>query len=166
MNFSKALLLALLTVMTSPAVWAHGDSASTKTAQTTPSDSEETTFGKPGNAKKVMRTITVDMNDTMRFKPDKLAIRQGDTVRFVVKNSGKIMHEFVLGTMTELKNHAEMMKKHPGMEHDEPYMAHVAPGKTQTLVWQFTKAGAFQFGCLLPGHLEAGMAGTINVTKR
>ena len=166
MNFSKALLLALLTVMTSPAVWAHGDSASTKTAQTTPSDSEETTFGKPGNAKKVMRTITVDMNDTMRFTPDKLAIRQGDTVRFVVKNSGKIMHEFVLGTMTELKNHAEMMKKHPGMEHDEPYMAHVAPGKTQTLVWQFTKAGAFQFGCLLPGHLEAGMAGTINVTKR
>ena len=166
MNFSKALLLALLTVMTSPAVWAHGDSASTKTAQTTPSDSEETTFGKPGNAKKVMRTITVDMNDTMRFKPDKLAIRQGDTVRFVVKNSGKTMHEFVLGTLPELKEHAELMKKFPNMEHDEPYMAHVPPGKTETIVWQFSKGGEFHFGCLLPGHFEAGMVGKINVTQR
>ncbi len=66
----------------------------------------------------------------MRFTPAELEVTQGDTVRFVVRNSGKTMHEIVLGTMKELKDHAELMRKHPGMEHDEPYMAHVAPGKT------------------------------------
>ena len=73
------------------------------------------------------------------------------------------MHEMVLGTMQDLKEHAEMMKKHPGMQHDEPYMVHVAPGKTRTLVWQFTNAGEFHYGCLIPGHFEAGMVGRIRV---
>jgi uncharacterized cupredoxin-like copper-binding protein len=76
------------------------------------------------------------------------------------------MHEMVIGTMPELKEHAELMKKHPGMEHDEPYMAHVAPGKTETMVWQFTKAGEFNFGCLVPGHFEAGMVGQIRVLAK
>jgi uncharacterized cupredoxin-like copper-binding protein len=75
------------------------------------------------------------------------------------------MHEMVLGTMEELKKHAELMRKHPGMEHDEPYMAHVAPGKTETITWQFTKAGEFHYGCLIPGHFEAGMIGKIRVTR-
>ena len=74
------------------------------------------------------------------------------------------MHEMVLGTMDELKKHAELMKKHPGMEHDEPYMAHVAPGKKGEIVWQFTKAGEFFYGCLIPGHFEAGMIGKVTVT--
>ena len=56
-----------------------------------------------------------------------------------------------------------MMKKFPGMEHDEPYMAHVSPGKTDEIVWHFTKAGEFFYACLLPGHLEAGMIGKIVV---
>lgn len=162
----KPLLIGLLTAaaLTGTPASAHGEPASTKAAATP--GVEETAFGKSGDVKKAVRTIAVDMKDTMRFTPDKLAVRQGDTVRFVIKNSGKALHEFVLGTMVELKNHAEQMKKHPGMEHDEPYMAHVAPGKTQTIVWQFTRAGEFHFGCLLPGHFEAGMVGTINVTKR
>jgi len=84
----------------------------------------------------------------------------------VVKNSGKVMHEMVLGTMQELKEHAELMKKHPGMEHDEPYMAHVAPGKTERVVWQFTRLGEYYYGCLIPGHFEAGMIGRINVNAR
>jgi uncharacterized cupredoxin-like copper-binding protein len=83
-----------------------------------------------------------------------------------VRNDGKVKHEMVIGTMEELKTHAEMMKKHPGMEHDEPHIAHVAPGKNETLVWQFTKAGTFYFGCLEPGHFEAGMVGQIRVVAR
>jgi uncharacterized cupredoxin-like copper-binding protein len=83
----------------------------------------------------------------------------------VVRNDGKVKHEMVIGTMEELKAHAEMMKKHPGMEHDEPYMAHVAPRKSETLIWQFTKAGTFYFGCLEPGHFEAGMVGKLEVVK-
>ena len=144
--------------------WAHGDQQGKKaTRQQAPVI--ETAFGRTGDARKATRTIAVDMSDRMRFSPAAISVRQGETVRFVVKNSGKMMHEFVLGTMHELKEHSELMKKHPGMEHDEPYMAHVAPGKTETVVWQFTKAGEFHFGCLIPGHFEAGMVGKVAVGR-
>ena len=126
----------------------------------------EKSFGRTGNAGQVTRTISIDMSDRMRFSPDALTVREGDTVKFVVKNSGQLMHEFVLGTLSELKEHAELMKKFPNMEHDEPYMAHVAPGKTRTIVWQFNRPGEFHFGCLLPGHFESGMTGKITVTRR
>lgn len=145
---------------------AHSDSHTKKSAAPAAHTIAEKSFGKTGDAKKVTRTIAVDMSDQMRFTPATLTVKQDETVKFIVKNSGKTMHEFVLGTMAEFKAHAEMMKKHPGMAHDEPYMAHVAPGKTATVVWQFTKSGTFHFGCLLPGHLEAGMVGNINVTAR
>ncbi len=135
-----------------------------KTAKSSIS-TDETTFGREGDPKKVARTVNVDMSDAMRFSPASLTVKKGETVRFVVKNSGKVMHEMVLGTMQELKDHAELMKKHPGMEHDEPYMAHVASGKTERIVWQFTKPGEFYYGCLIPGHFEAGMVGKITVTR-
>jgi uncharacterized cupredoxin-like copper-binding protein len=124
---------------------------------------EEKHFGREGDPKKAKRTIRVDMNDTMRFDPASLQVKRGETIRFEVKNSGKTMHEMVLGTMDELKQHAAMMQKHPGMEHDEPYMAHVGPGKTETIVWTFTRAGEFYYGCLVPGHFEAGMIGKVAV---
>lgn len=163
MQLNPLILLALAASLLAGPVWAHSEKHGKKTA--TPS-TEEKSFGKAGDAKKTGRTIHVDMSDKMRFTPAALTVKQGETVKFVVKNSGKTLHEFVLGTMKELQEHAELMKKHPGMEHDEPYMAHVAPGKTETIVWQFTKSGEFHFGCLLPGHFEAGMVGKINVTRR
>ncbi len=125
--------------------------------------SEEKTFGQAGDPKKVTHTIHIDMRDEMEFLPNGLRLKVGDTVKFVVRNSGRIMHELVLGTMEELKEHAELMRKHPGMEHDEPYMAHVRPGKTETIVWQFTRPGAFYYGCLVAGHFEAGMVGVVRV---
>lgn len=152
-------------VLSGPAV-AHGDAHGKKKDASAAPAMVEKSFGKTGHTGKVTRTINVDMSDRMRFSPDSLTVREGETVKFVVKNAGKLMHEFVLGTLPELKEHAELMKKFPGMEHDEPYMAHVAPGKTQTIVWQFTRTGVFHFGCLLPGHFEAGMVGKINVTSR
>ena len=127
---------------------------------------EEHPWGRQGDPRKATRTIAVNMADTMRFTPSRLTVKRGDTVRFVVSNSGKVMHEMVLGTEEELRKHAELMKKHPGMEHDEPYMAHVAPGKTERIVWQFTNPGEFYYGCLIPGHFEAGMVGKIDVTRR
>lgn len=145
---------------------AHGENHSKKSSASSPPAMVEKSFGRTGNAGQVTRTISIDMSDRMRFSPDALTVREGDTVKFVVKNSGQLMHEFVLGTLPELKEHAELMKKFPNMEHDEPYMAHVAPGKTQTIVWQFNRPGEFHFGCLLPGHFEAGMTGKITVTRR
>jgi uncharacterized cupredoxin-like copper-binding protein len=124
---------------------------------------EETPFGREGDAGKASRTIDIGMSDKLRFTPGELTVKRGETVRFRVKNSGQVMHEMVLGTLQDLKEHAEMMRKHPAMKHDAPYMAHVAPGETATMVWQFTKAGEFHYGCLVPGHFEAGMIGKVVV---
>jgi uncharacterized cupredoxin-like copper-binding protein len=126
----------------------------------------EHAFGRQGDPARVSREIQIDMNDSMRFTPSDLAIRQGETIRFVVSNKGKVMHEMVLGSPADLKAHGEMMAKHPGMAHDEPYMAHVKPGDTQRMVWKFTRAGDFNFGCLAPGHFQAGMIGKIKVGAR
>jgi uncharacterized cupredoxin-like copper-binding protein len=159
-------ITALAAVLASGTAWGHGEDHGRKAADTPRQVSaEETAFGKPGEAKQASRTVTIDMSDRMRFDPAQLTVKQGDTVRFRVKNSGQQLHEMVIGTMKQLQAHAEMMRKHPGMEHDEPYMAHVSPGKTGEIVWQFTQAGEFHYGCLVPGHFEAGMIGKVNVTR-
>ena len=158
----RAFALASVLAAFSLAAYPHGDAKHGKKAAK-PISTEEKEFGREGDPKKVSRTVKVDMSDKMRFTPASLTIKQGESVKFIVKNNGKVMHEMVLGTMKELKEHAEMMRKHPTMEHDEPYMAHVAPGKTETMVWQFSKAGEFYFGCLVPGHFEAGMIGKLSV---
>lgn len=153
-----ALFLAL------PAIaLAHSSGQAKKSSQPAPISAEEKEFGRQGDPKRVSRTINIDMADTMRFTPAELSIKRGETIRFVVKNKGRLLHEMVIGTKKELTEHAELMKKHPNMEHDEPYMAHVNPGKRETMVWQFIKAGEFYFACLVPGHFEAGMIGRIRV---
>lgn len=120
-------------------------------------------IGEAGKAAKVTRTVNVDMTDNMRFTPSSLDVKQGETVRFVVKNSGGVKHEFVLGTQAELKEHYELMKKFPEMEHSDPNQVTVAPGKTGEVIWQFTKAGKVDFACLQPGHYDAGMKGAVTV---
>lgn len=127
---------------------------------------EETAIGKPGMAAKVSRTITIEMNDSMRYAPADLQVNQGETIRFVVKNVGKVKHELSLGTQKELMEHLEQMKKFPEMEHDEPSKITLAPGKQGEIIWQFTKPGPVNFACLMPGHYEAGMKGVIRVGKR
>jgi uncharacterized cupredoxin-like copper-binding protein len=124
---------------------------------------EQKAWGIAGDARAVTRTIEIAMSDQMRFTPDNLEIRQGETVKLVAKNSGKIMHEIVIGTPKELEEHAALMKKFPNMEHDEPYMAHVSPGKSGEIIWQFNRAGEFDFACLIAGHFDAGMKGKIKV---
>ena len=145
------------------AAFAHGEEKHGAKAEKKAVSAEETSFGGEGDPKRVSRTVKIDMADTLRFTPAEISIRRGETVRFVVTNSGKLMHEMVLGTMDDLKRHAELMRKFPEMEHDEAYMAHVQPGKTGDFAWQFTKAGEFYYGCLVPGHFEAGMVGKIVV---
>jgi uncharacterized cupredoxin-like copper-binding protein len=124
---------------------------------------EDTPFGQQGNPKKVTRTIRVGMSDNMRFDPESISVKKGETIRFVIQNKGAVLHEMVLGTPEALKAHAQLMKRFPGMEHDDPSMAHVKPGTSGDIVWRFTKAGEFQFACLIPGHFDAGMVGTVAV---
>ncbi|MET3606138.1 putative cupredoxin-like copper-binding protein [Sphaerotilus sulfidivorans] len=129
-------------------------------------DDGESAIGKAGVAAKVNRTITVEMSDAMRYTPSDIQVKQGETVRFIVKNNGKVKHELSLGTEKELLEHLEQMKKFPDMEHDEPSKISLAPGKQGEIIWQFTKAGAVNFACLMPGHYEAGMKGAVKVAKK
>ncbi|MCU0898682.1 MAG: cupredoxin family protein [Burkholderiales bacterium] len=162
-TFGAAVVAVL--VAAAGGAFAHGDAVHKPKPSATPTPAE-TSFGRTGDPKRVTRTVSIDMSDRMRFTPAELTVRQGETVRFVVRNSGKVMHEMVLGTRQDLAEHAELMKKYPNMEHEEDYMVHVAPGKTGEIVWQFTKAGEFHFGCLVPGHFEAGMVGQIRVRPK
>lgn len=123
-------------------------------------------IGKPGVAAKATRTVQIDMNDAMRFTPSSVDVKQGETVRFVVKNSGQTKHEMVLGTQKDLEAHYELMKKHPEMEHADENMVTVAPGKTGEIVWRFTRAGKVDFACLQPGHYDAGMKGVVKVAAK
>ena len=127
---------------------------------------EQTAWGIAGERSAVNRTITSAMLDQMRFSPERIEVKQGETIRFVLKNGGKLMHEFVIGTREELDAHAALMKKFPKMEHDQPYMAHVAPGKTGEVIWTFNQPGDFNFACLIDGHYQAGMIGTIKVVAK
>lgn len=126
-------------------------------------DAHASMAGQPGDPAKVSRTIEVVMDDSMRFTPGKISVKAGETVRFFVKNAGKIPHEMVIGTMDELKEHAEMMRKMPEMQHAEPNMITLKPGQRGGIVWQFDKPGTVDFACLVPGHMEAGMVGKVVV---
>jgi uncharacterized cupredoxin-like copper-binding protein len=127
---------------------------------------DHSAIGAPGQAARATRTVDVDMTDEMRFHPDSIRVKQGETIRFVIRNSGKLKHEFVLGTDQALKQHYEVMKKFPEMEHSDPNMVTLAPGQTGEVVWRFTQAGHVAFACLQPGHYDAGMKGAVAVAPR
>ena len=125
--------------------------------------SKNASVGQPGIAKNVSRTIKVGMTDNMKFNPNSLQVRQGETIRFVVKNLGKTKHEMVLGTDQELQEHYKQMMKFPEMEHAEPNMVTLGAGQSGEIIWQFTNPGKVQFACLQPGHYDAGMKGSISI---
>lgn len=128
-----------------------------------PVKKEQKPWGIAGEPKAAKRTIEIAMSDEMRFTPSNIEVKQGETVKFVVRNKGQVLHEMVIGDKKTLDEHAALMAKFPGMEHDEPYMAHVAAGKESSLVWTFNRPGDFDFACLIAGHYQAGMVGKIKV---
>ncbi|TAH50470.1 MAG: plastocyanin [Betaproteobacteria bacterium] len=144
---------------------AHGDAAhgGSKAAPAAP---EQQDWGIAGEESKVDRTIAIEMSDHMRFTPDHIDVRVGETIRFTHHNRGQVMHEMVIGTPAALQEHAALMERFPEMEHDEPWMAHVAPGARGEMIWHFNRAGEFEYACLIPGHYQAGMRGTIRVRSR
>ncbi len=130
------------------------------------SHGDDTAYGKPGDPKKPARIVSIVMAEKdgkMAFIPDRIEIRRGEQVKFALRNNGELDHELVLATLEENLKHAIEMQKNPDMEHDDPNAKRLAPKKTGEIVWQFTKAGEFDFSCLIPGHREAGMTGKIIV---
>jgi uncharacterized cupredoxin-like copper-binding protein len=127
-----------------------------------------TTFsaGEPGDPKKPARLVEVVMMERpgeMSFFPKRIEIKRGEQIKFIVRNTGALTHEFILATTAENLKHAEEMKKNPEMEHDDPNGKTVESKKVTEFVWRFSKAGEFEYGCLIPGHREAGMTGTVIV---
>ena len=162
------MITALMSLSFNGLAFAHGDEAHNDEAHhdkgmMSHHEDHAAAIGKPGDAGKVDRTVEIIMNDTMRFSPSSVAVKKGETIRFVLKNTGKLKHEMVLGSISELKEHAAMMQKMPEMEHADANMASIEAGKTGELIWQFAKPGKFDFACLQPGHFEAGMKGKIVV---
>ena len=169
-TFIKPTLSALLLTLLASAVglstpaYAHGYAAHAKSVSSV--KKEQQAWGIAGDAKAARRTVTITMLDSMRFSPDKIEVKRGETINIVIKNSGAMLHEFVIGTPKDLEAHAALMVKFPTMEHDEPYMAHVPPGKTGRIVWTFNQEGEFDFACLIAGHFTAGMRGQIIVSAK
>ena len=161
MILKKTAVVIAMLLTTIGTAFAHGDEHDKKSSE--PVVKEQKAWGIAGERAAAKRTIEVKMADTMRFTPGAIQVRQGETVRFVVRNTGKVLHEFVIGTRAENARHAELMVKFPAMEHDEPYMAHVPPGRTGEIVWTFNRVGEFEFACLIAGHYQGGMVGTIKV---
>ncbi len=163
MKLLNTFLLLIAIALCGTAV-AHGDETHAKKAG--PVGKEQKDWGIAGDAKAVKRTVELTMSDTMRFTPDAISVKRGETLKLVFRNDGQQLHEFVLGTKKELDEHAALMVKFPNMEHDEPYMAHVPAGKTAEIIWTFNRAGDFDFACLIAGHYQAGMVGKVRVAPR
>jgi uncharacterized cupredoxin-like copper-binding protein len=149
--------IAVAAVIATPSV-AHGDEK-----HHDHSKPQETAFGRPADAATAHTTIVVEMRDSYEFSPSEITVKVGEIVRFVAVNAGIETHEMVLGTMQDLREHYEVMKRRRGMHHDEPYMAHVAPGNRGVIAWQFTQPGEVYFACLVDDHFDRGMIGKIRV---
>jgi uncharacterized cupredoxin-like copper-binding protein len=160
-HVNRLLAISLIAIVS--AAFAHGDEVHDKKAGASSNDGHASALGKPGDPKMVSRAVEITMSDAMRFTPSSVAVKRNETIRFVLRNEGKLKHEMVLGTIKELKEHAALMLKFPEMEHADPNQASVEAGETGELVWQFTKAGTFDFACLQAGHFEAGMKGNVVV---
>lgn len=168
MNPIATRITAVLVLAAAPflAVAHEGDGQGKKTGSKAEPAEHAAQLGEPGKAANATRTVEVRMTDAMRFQPSSIAVKKGETIRFLVKNDGKLKHEMVLGTDKELKEHAALMQKFPNMQHADPNMVSLEPGTSGEMVWHFTKAGKFEFACLQPGHMEAGMKGKIDVAGK
>lgn len=159
-RIAPLLLLACLGT-----AWAHGSDEHAMRGKQVISTEQEV-FGRQGDPKKVVRTVEISMGDSMRYSPDLITVQQGEVLKLRINNKGKVLHELVMGTEKDLRSHAALMQKFPNMEHSEPFMVHVPAGKTGEMVWDFNQPGDFLFGCLVPGHFEAGMMGRIKVQPK
>lgn len=140
-------------------------------------------FGQPAPAEQANRRIEV-LLDEMTFQPQRIQIESGDTVLFVVKNQGQLLHEFNLGSAQMHAEHQtemakmlqtgqltptgidhEAMHADNAMSHDDPNSVLVEPGDTAQLAWHFTQPGTIEFACNVPGHYALGMVGKIDVVS-
>ncbi|WP_238367847.1 cupredoxin domain-containing protein [Mesobacterium pallidum] len=121
------------------------------------------------HGEKPARTVTVilredyDGDRPFVFEPSDLTFAAGETVRLMITNKGEETHEFVMDTVDKNAEHRDLMAKFPEMEHDDPNAVRLEPGEEAEIIWTFNNSGTFEFACLLPGHYEGGMYGSLIV---
>jgi uncharacterized cupredoxin-like copper-binding protein len=111
----------------------------------------------------VIEVVMKEGDGKMEYVPSRVEVKRHEQIRFVLKNAGELAHEFVLASTADNLKHAALMQKYPDMEHDDPNGKTLQPKANSEILWRFTKRGTFEFGCLIPGHREAGMTGTVIV---
>ncbi|EYD71437.1 cupredoxin domain-containing protein [Limimaricola hongkongensis] len=135
-------------------------------------------IGEPGDPAKVDRVVEIAM-DEMSYSPASVEVAAGETIRFVVSNEGRLVHEFNLGTPDSWATHEDEMQammregmmsmrrvdhekmQEMGMAHDDPNSLLLEPGESAEIVWTFPEDGQVGYACNVPGHLEAGMKGKV-----
>ena len=130
---------------------------------------DEYAIGMKAEKMKSKRTITITMleeQDGMIFTPKELQFRKGDTVTLNFVNTGALKHEFVMDTQENVLEHKAVMEKNPDMEHADDNSISLEPGQKGQITWTFTKSGDFAFACLIPGHYESGMHGSLKVNAK
>ncbi|EKO3541923.1 cupredoxin family protein [Vibrio fluvialis] len=174
----KITVLALALSLTSPLALAdmtHGDSqqsgmehsmmSSDKMPQQGMDHSgmmnmgEMSDVGMSATGSKPTKVVHVLLSDDMKitFKKE-VDIQPNDVVQFVIMNTGKIDHEFSIGSAKEQLTHREMMRSMNGQHmHDSGNTVTVQPGKAKQLMWHFQGDNHVEFACNIPGHAEAGM---------
>ena len=147
----KYVIKILLLSLVSSAIMASGTHSHSH-------DKMKYSVGEPGKGTPDRR-ILVSMQDTMRyiFAPELVSLKQDETIEFLVRNDGKIQHEFSIGNAEDQVKHAQMMQRMPDMKHDDPNTVSLAPGESATLSWKFIGKDTVVFACNIPGHFEAGM---------
>lgn len=163
----STLLMSFITVVLSGTALAAGNHAGGHTNPHAGHDMQAMTLGVPGQSAAVSSTIQIEADDMLRFSPNMVEVKQGETVRFIITNKGQTKHEFALGSKEMLAEHAKQMQANPNMEHGDMQnmgMVSLAPGERKTLIWRFTRAGEIQFGCNVPGHYPT-MVGTLKVNS-
>ena len=141
-------------------------------------------IGEKGKISEVSRVIQINMYDNY-YEPDKIEVKKDETIKFVVKNLGELVHEFNIATkmmhlehqpemMTLVENEIilsdkidkqkmiEMVKKNPSMSHTHSNSVLLSPGESDNLIWKFTNSVKLEAACNVPGHYEAGMIAEIN----
>ena len=147
----------------------HGDDPAHESSSAHDHNDDDHALPAGPSAMVVSRSIAVRMDDQMRFTPSDIEVRVGETIRFVVHNAGKTAHEMVLGSDAEIREHAQAMQQgqaHPAEHsHGTGAALTVPAGQKGELVVKFDQTTTLQMACLIPGHYEAGMRGTLKVSE-
>ena len=165
MKTINAVLLSTL-VLIAPVAWSHpdhGTPSGIKSMSMAPPAPVEKSHGRPGDTSQPSRSINIEINDKLRVAPAEVSVKQGETIKFIVKNSTKTPQRMALGILGELKERATILKQFPIMEMNQPNLLHVKPGESAELLWQFTQVGTFNFSCSAQACLEPAAIGKVVV---